>query len=140
MPQTKIDPHFNVLFHCDIQVRVADLNYGNHLGNDRILSYFHEGRALWLSQNNLSEQDVGGCGLIMTGATIEYLKQAHLHQHLTLTLGVREVGKARFTIVYQLTNRQTNHAIALGETHMGCFDYQRQRPARAPQALLAILS
>lgn len=140
MPQTKIEPNFTVLFACNLQVRVADLNYGNHLGNDRILSYFHEVRVLWLSHHNLSEHDVGGCGLIMTGTNIEYLKQARLHQFLTLTLGAREVGKARFTIVYKLKDSQTQQTIALGETHMGCFDYPRQKPARAPQSLLAILT
>jgi len=140
MPQTKIDPLFEALFSCNIQVRVADLNYGNHLSNDRVLSYFHEVRVLWLSQNNLSELDVGGCGLIMTGANVEYLQQAHLHQQLTLTLGLREVGKVRFTIIYQLCDSQTNHVIALGETHMGCFDYQNQKPTRAPQSLLDIFT
>jgi acyl-CoA thioesterase FadM len=140
MPQTKIDPDFTALFDCHLDVRVADLNYGNHLSNDRILSYFHEVRVLWLSHHNLSEQDVGGCGLIMTGARIEYLKQAHLHQRLSLSLGVREVGKARFTIVYKLIDHQTQQTIALGETHMGCFDYQRQKPVRMPQGLLDILT
>jgi acyl-CoA thioester hydrolase len=140
MPQTKIDPNFDVRFSCSLQVRVADLNYGNHLSNDRILSYFHEVRVLWLSDHNLSEQDVGGCGLIMTGASIEYLKQAHLHQPLTLTLGVREVGKARFTLAYKLTDDRASHVIALGETFMGCFNYALQKPARAPQPLLDIIT
>ena len=139
MPQSKIDPNFTVLFACNLQVRVADLNYGNHLGNDRILSYFHEVRVLWLSHHNLSEHDVGGCGLIMTGTNIEYLKQAHLHQFLTLTLGAREVGKARFTLVYKLTDDQTDQVIALGETNMACFNYQRQKPTRAPVSLIAAL-
>ena len=140
MSQTRIDPHFDVLFSCNLQVRVADLNYGNHLGNDRVLSYFHELRVLWLSHYNLSEQDVGGCGLIMTSAKVAYLNQAHLHQLLTLTLGVREVGKARFTLVYKLINDQTNHVVALGETNMSCFDYACQKPARAPQQLFDILT
>lgn len=140
MPKTKIDPNFDVRFSCSLQVRVADLNYGNHLSNDRVLSYFHEGRVLWLRQHNLSEQDVGGCGLIMTGAHIEYLKQAHLHQLLTLTLGVREVGKARFTLAYKLTDDQASYAIALGETYMGCFNYALQKPVRAPQPLLGIIT
>ncbi|MBT6102016.1 acyl-CoA thioesterase [Oceanospirillaceae bacterium] len=140
MPLIKINPQFDELFRCSLQVRVADLNYGNHLGNDQILSYFHEGRVLWLNQHSLSEKDVGGCGLIMAATSIEYLAQAYLHQHLELTLGARAVGKARFTIVYKLTEQQTEQTIALGETHMGCFDYQNQKPARAPQSFLAIFT
>lgn len=136
----KISPNFTPLYRCELQVRVADLNYGNHLSNDCILSYFHEVRVQWLSHHQLSEQDVGGCGLIMTGSHIDYLSQGQLHQQLSLALGVSHVGKARFSLIYKLSDHLKGHTIALGETHMGCFDYQRQKPARAPAALLAILS
>ena len=139
MPLAKIDAKFKRLFACKLQVRVADLNYGNHVGNDRILSYFHEARVLWLTHHNLSEQNVGGCGLIMAGAKVEYLRQAHLHQLLSLTLGGRDVGKARFTLVYKITDDNTQQTIALGETHMACFDYPHQKPVRAPQALITAL-
>jgi len=128
------------LYNCGLQVRVSDLNYGNHLGNDAILAYFHEIRVQWLSHNQLSEQDVGGCGLIMTGANIDYLQQGHLHQKLTLSLSVKNISKARFTLVYKLKVQQLGVLIATGETHMGCFDYQRQKAARMPQGLLDILS
>ncbi|MDC9720756.1 MAG: thioesterase family protein [Gammaproteobacteria bacterium] len=127
------------LYNCELQVRVSDLNYGNHLSNDTILSYFHEIRVQWLSHNQLSEQDVGGCGLIMTGANIEYLKQGNLHQKLTLSLSVSDVGKARFNLLYKLKDQQKGHLVAIGETRMGCFDYQRQKPARMPQRLLSLL-
>ena len=46
MSPAKIETKFTVLSTCKLQVRVADLNYVNHLGNNRILSYFHEGRVL----------------------------------------------------------------------------------------------
>jgi acyl-CoA thioesterase FadM len=134
-----INPNFTPLYRCELQVRVTDLNYGNHLSNDCILSYFHEVRVQWLSHHQLSEQDVGGCGLIMTGTHINYLSQGHLHQQLSLELGVSQIGKARFSLVYKLSDLLKGHIIALGETHMGCFDYQRQKPTRAPEALLAIL-
>ncbi|MBT3438045.1 MAG: thioesterase family protein [Oceanospirillaceae bacterium] len=127
------------LYNCGMQVRVSDLNYGNHLGNDAILSYFHEIRVQWLSHNQLSEQEVGGCGLIMTGAHIDYLQQGHLHQKLTLSLSVNNISKARFSLVYKLKDQKSGDPIATGETHMGCFDYQRQKPARMPQGLLDIL-
>ncbi|HCH32359.1 MAG TPA: esterase [Oceanospirillaceae bacterium] len=127
------------LYNCGLQVRVSDLNYGNHLGNDAILSYFHEIRVQWLSHNQLSEQDVGGCGLIMTGANIDYLKQGHLHQKLTLSLSVSNIGKARFSLGYKLKEQKTGHPIATGSTHMGCFDYQRQKPARMPPGFAELL-
>jgi len=136
----QIEPSAYHLYNCGLQVRVSDLNYGNHLSNDAILSYFHEIRVQWLSHNQLSEQDVGGCGLIMTGASIEYLKQGHLHQKLTLSLSVNCVSKARFNLLYKLKDQQKGHLVASGETRMGCFDYQSQKPARMPQGLLDLLT
>ena len=136
----QIEPSAHHLYNCGLQVRVSDLNYGNHLSNDAILSYFHEIRVQWLSHNQLNEQDVGGCGLIMTGASIEYLKQGHLHQKLTLSLSVNCVSKARFNLLYKLKDQQKGHLVASGETRMGCFDYQRQKPARMPQGLLDLLT
>ena len=136
----QIDSSAFHLYNCGLQVRVNDLNYGNHLSNDSILSYFHEIRVQWLSHNQLTEQDVGGCGLIMTGANIEYLKQGHLHQKLTLSLSVNCISKARFNLLYKLKDQKTGHLVATGETRMGCFDYQRQKPVRMPQGLLDILT
>jgi len=71
----------------------------------------------------------------MVGAHVEYLKQAYLHQLLSLSLSADEVGKARFTLVYQLTDDVTQQVVARGETHMACFNYARQKPARMPQTL-----
>jgi len=135
----QIEPSAYHLYNCGLQVRVSDLNYGNHLSNDAILSYFHEIRVQWLSHNQLSEQDVGGCGLIMTGASIEYLKQGHLHQKLTLSLSVNCVSKARFNLLYKLKDQQKGHLVASGETRMGCFDYQRQKAVRTPVDFTALL-
>jgi len=136
----QIEPSAYHLYNCGLQVRVTDLNYGNHLSNDAILSYFHEIRVQWLSHNQLSEQDVGGCGLIMTGASIEYLTQGYLHQKLTLSLSVNYVSKARFNLLYNLKDQQKGHLVASGETRMGCFDYQRQKPVRAPVDFTALLN
>ena len=138
--QPQIEPNACHLYNCGLQVRVSDLNYGNHLSNDAILSYFHEIRVQWLSHNQLCENDVGGSGLIMTGASIEYLSQGHLHQKLTLSLSVNCVSKARFNLLYKLKDQQKGHLVASGETRMGCFDYQRQKPARMPQKLLDLLT
>jgi acyl-CoA thioesterase FadM len=42
--------------------------------------------------------------------------------------------------MYELKEANSNKVIALGETLMGCFDYVRQKPSKAPQKLLNILT
>ena len=39
-------PAENPLFITTIHVRIGDINYGGHVGNDAILSIIHEARGL----------------------------------------------------------------------------------------------
>jgi len=131
--------NFASIFSCSLQVRVSDLNYGNHVGNDRILGYMHEARVLWLASDGLSEIDVGGCGTIMTSAAVDYKSQAFLQQQLTIELGVGCVAGSRFTLLYRIYRTDSGRQVAAGATDMCCFDYQRQRPVRIPGKLSTLL-
>ncbi len=130
---------FNPIFTCQLQVRVADLNYGNHVGNDRMLGLMHEARVQWLHSHGLSEIDVGGCGTIMAGAAVDYRSQAMLMQQLTIEVGVGDVSNSRFTLLYRISDSGSGQIVASGATDMSCFDYQRQRPVRIPENLKVIL-
>lgn len=44
MARIAIELPTSYLFSTEIPVRVTNLNYGNHVGNDRILSIFHKAR------------------------------------------------------------------------------------------------
>ena len=46
-------------------IKQEDLNYGNHVGNERALLFFQWARESFLRQNNLSETNIGdGSGFI----------------------------------------------------------------------------
>ena len=130
---------FSPIFSCQLQVRVADLNYGNHVGNDRMLGLMHEARVQWLHSNGLSEIDVGGCGTIMAGAAVDYRSQAMLMQHLKIDVGVGEMSNSRFTLLYRISDKESGQVVANGATDMSCFNYERQRPVRIPEGLKSIL-
>ncbi len=130
---------FTPIFDCQLQVRVSDLNYGNHVGNDRILGYLHEARVLWLANHGLSEIDVGGCGTIMAASALDYKSQAMLGQSLSIELGIGSVSGSRFTLLYRISQANGGTTVALGATDMSCFDYQRQRPVRIPNGLANLL-
>jgi 4-hydroxybenzoyl-CoA thioesterase len=55
-------------FITELEIRITDINYGGHLGNDRLLSLVHEARVQWLASHDWTELDVDGIGLIMTDA------------------------------------------------------------------------
>jgi acyl-CoA thioesterase FadM len=39
------------IFSTEIAVRITDINYGNHVGNDAFVRILHEARVQWLTNN-----------------------------------------------------------------------------------------
>ena len=54
MPRIKIDLPGSFTFITEIPVRITDLNYGGHVGNDTVLSIIHESRMQWLASIGFS--------------------------------------------------------------------------------------
>ena len=64
------------MFKFNYTIKQEDLNYGNHVGNERALLFFQWARESFLRQNNLSESNIGdGSGFIQVEATVQYKKQ-----------------------------------------------------------------
>ena len=72
MPKTKLLLPEHFPFTVEIPVRITDLNYGGHVGNDSILSLIHEIRVQFLRHHGYGELNVAGVGLIMADVTIEF--------------------------------------------------------------------
>jgi len=61
------------MFVFNYTIKQEDLNYGNHVGNERALLFFQWARESFLRQNNLSETNIGdGSGFIQVEATVQY--------------------------------------------------------------------
>ena len=127
------------LFHTKLTVRVGDINYGGHLGNDRVLGLVHEARVRWLAGHGLSEGDVGGVGLIMADAALIFRGEAFLGDELEVALGAAQVRRSSFDLVYLLTRPADGAQIAQVKTGMVCFDYIARKVARLPQGLVRCL-
>ena len=48
MPRVKVALPATFPFRTEIPVRITDLNYGGHLGNDALLGLLHEARVHFL--------------------------------------------------------------------------------------------
>ncbi len=126
-------------FRTRLAVRVSDVNYGGHLGNDRVLGLAHEARVRWLASCGLSEKDVGGVGLIMADAALVFRGEAFLGDELDVELGAVETRRSSFDLVYRLTRPADGAEIALVKTGMVCFDYAARKVARLPHVLARCL-
>lgn len=139
MPRVEIDLPEAWRFTTELAVRVGDLNYGNHLGNDRVLSLAQEVRVQWLRSHGLSELDVGGAGIILADAAVIYRAEGRLGMVLRGELGVGEVRTRSVELVHRFTDTATGQEIARARTGVLCFDYAARKVVHLTPALRAAL-
>src|SRR5690606_23123155 len=75
MPRIKLELPEHFSFHTTIPIRITDINYGGHAGNDSMLSIIHEARMQFLQQQGYDETNFAGVGLIMSDVAIEFKKE-----------------------------------------------------------------
>lgn len=130
----------NNWFNMETTVSIGDINYGNHMGNERFLLLFQEVRIRFLERHGLSEQNAGeGCGLIMTEATVKYLAQVFRGEQLLVRVRAAETGKARFTLEYEVLKTADQTLAARGSTTLTAYDYERAKVSRLPRPLMQAL-
>ncbi len=136
MPRIKIDLPGSFIFSTQIPVRITDLNYGAHLGNDALLGIIHEIRMQFLQHLGYkSELDVAGTSLIMADSAIVYKSEGFYGDIIIAEVAAMDISKYGFDLVYRLSNQQTGKEIALAKTGMVCFNYQTRKVAPMPDAL-----
>lgn len=138
MARIKLELPEKLIFTTEIPLRITDINYGGHLGNDAILSIVHEARVRFLSKYNYSEKDIEGLGIIMTDCAIVYKSESFYGDVLEIKIGVKDFYKYGFDIYYQLINKMTAKDIAIVKTGIMFFDYELRKRARVPVKFLDI--
>ena len=142
MARIKLDIPDNHLTTVSIPVRITDINYGNHVGNDSFVAIIHEARMLWLKQYGYTELAIEGIGLIMSDLVVEFKQEAVYGDIIRVDLFAGEITRAGFEIYYRLTTvrEEKENLLAHAKTGMVCYDYAAKRVAMIPDSLKAILN
>ena len=142
MARVKIKfPDEKSLFKLSIPVRIGDINYGGHVGNDAILSIIHEARVQFLHSHGYTELDIGGNGLIMADVMISYKAEAFYGDLLIVELFSDELTDKSFDLLYRIQTARSNTevAIAHAKTGMICFDYTDRKITSMSNELKSLL-
>ncbi|MEO1049086.1 MAG: thioesterase family protein [Bacteroidota bacterium] len=142
MARIKIDLPESYLFTITIKVRITDINYGGHLGNDRILVYMQEARTALVHYLGFKDEVNidGSIGLIMADAGIQYKSESFYGDQLQVNVAATNFSKYGFDLVYHLFNEQLKQEVALAKTGMVCFDYDQKKIASIPDKLKQALT
>jgi acyl-CoA thioester hydrolase len=89
----------NFSFSTSIPVRITDLNYGGHVGNDTILSLLHEARVQYLQSLGYTELAFAGTSLIMSDVAIEYKNELFYGTILKAYVTATEFSRVGFDLV-----------------------------------------
>jgi acyl-CoA thioesterase FadM len=135
MARVKITIPEKWLFDCTIPVRIADINYGQHLGNDALVSMLHEARVQWLQALNYSELNIEGAGLIMADLAVMYKNESFYGDLLLFKLYLGETSAVSIELVYEVINLQQKQ-IAIAKTGMVCFNYALKKVSELPLPFL----
>lgn len=138
MARVKLDIPDRVVFTCEIPVRITDVNYGGHLGNDSLLSLLHEARVQLLRDFGFSEQNAGGKGIIMTDAVLVYKSEVFYGETLTIDVGVTDVLRHGLDFTYRVTSN--GKEVARAKTGIVFFDYEQRAIATMPEEFKKRLS
>jgi acyl-CoA thioesterase FadM len=144
MAKIKIDLPDTFSFSTNIPIRITDLNYGNHVGNDSVLSIIHEARVQFLKKHGLAELDFAGIGLIMRDVGIEFKNELFYGDTVTVSVTAAEFSSISFDIFYKLVTLGTDGktvVAATAKTGMVGYDYHKKKVAAIPeQAKNSLLS
>ena len=141
MSRIKIGIPEKIIASFQIPVRITDINYGNHVGNDAFVRIIHEARMQWLQQYGYTELNIEGTGLIMNGLSVEFKSESFYGDIVEVKIAADEISAVSFYLYYQLSAKRNNEIILLANAKTGilCYDYPTKKVVPIPGQLRKML-
>ena len=123
-------------FQHPVRVYWEDTDAGGIVFYANYLKFFERARTEWLRALGHSQQemvDTTGCMFVVQETTVRYVKPARLDDQLTITVDVRERGRASLRIAQQAWCG--DRLLAEGEIRIGCVERATLKPHRIPSPI-----
>jgi acyl-CoA thioester hydrolase len=134
MSRIKIELPDSFIYSTSISVRITDLNYGAHVGNDTVLAFVHEARVRFLNSLGYTELNMEGTGLIMADAAIIFKNEMYYGDELLISIRAVEFSRVGFDLLYKIEKKSAGQLImvAMVKTAMVCYDYGLKKVSSLP--------
>ena len=120
-------------FHHPVRVYWEDTDAGGIVFYANYLKFFERARTEWLRALGHGQQemvDATGCMFVVQETSVRYRSPARLDDLLTITVHVRERGRASLRIAQQAWCG--DRLLAEGEIRIGCVERNTMKPHRIP--------
>jgi len=138
MGRIKIELPENKVFSTELSIRISDINYGRHVGNDSILTLMHEARLRWIISLGYKDETylAKDTGIIVADAAIVYKNESFYGDKLTIELYLGDRHKYGFDLYYLLLNGDKE--IARGKTGIIMYNYIIKKVSTIPESMMKI--
>ncbi|MDK6075480.1 thioesterase family protein [Massilia varians] len=126
-------PEDQFYYSTPMSVRVTDINAGNHLGNDSMISMISEARARFLFEFGVAETERDGTGIIVTDLATTYRAEAHARDQLLFEVGVMDFNKYGGDIIFRITRPHDRKLIAMAKQGFVFFNYKSSQVVMMPE-------
>lgn len=142
MDRIKLQLPEQFTFTTELPIRITDLNYGGHVGNDVFLSLIHEARMQFLHHHGYSELNFAGTGVIMADAAIEYRHELSYGDTVRISVAATGFDKLGFDLYYllELLTPDGTKPAGKAKTGMMCFNYAEKKKSAIPAEAIAKLT
>ncbi|MDQ6757730.1 MAG: thioesterase family protein [Bacteroidota bacterium] len=120
-----------------IPVRITDINYGDHVGNDALVAIIHEARVQFFQHYGYTELNIEGIGLLMSELIVEFKNESFYKDIIEVKISIGEVSKVSFELFYKLITERNIKSILIAnaKTTMVCYNYEQKKVVVIPQQL-----
>lgn len=141
MERIKINLPGNFKFSTTLKIRITDLNYGGHVGNDSFLTLVHEARQQFLNSFGYSELKLENTSLIMLDAAIEFKKELNYGDTIRISVAANGFDKYGFDLFYKIEIADNENYILAGKAKTGmlCYDYNSKKLTAVPEQVKTTL-
>jgi len=139
MNRIKIELPEKFFFSTTMFVRITDLNYGGHVGNDTVLSIIQEARQQYLLSKGYKELNIDGLGLIMADVMVEYKKEINYADKLIVSVAAMDFDKIGFDFYYKVEIENSGELMVAvkAKTGMILYDYQQKKKATFTEEMVS---
>lgn len=139
MPRVSLDFPQAVVYSHVVRLRISDINYGQHLGHDTLVSLLHDARCGWLQQHQLSELSIdgGNLGWVVAELVVNYKAEAFYGDELHIELAVGEIGSKGAEIFHRVVSWD-GRVIGVAKVGVVFFDFVSHQAVAVPPVFLEL--
>lgn len=138
MARVQISMPEKFAFTTHLQVRLADVAGGLHLGNHMVISFLNEAMFLFLRDNGFPTLDIEGRSLINADLAIVYQSESMMGDNLKIEVAIDAMSRCGCDFYYRLTNERTGKPTAVAKMAMLFFDYEKRKISKMPDTFRSV--